>query len=195
MNGAFNAYLKDDVVAADVLKDLGVLAPALHIDEIIDGLGRREVEKLLNLVPATTVFINIGNTWDGEEETLAGLTAGRYIEKIFISECNHEIRELPQSARKVTVKTTGDCAAIRNIIGMEHIKEITLVGGRVDLHTWVRLNERATRMSKLEFIGSEIENIRYGRGGIKKVCEFKAVEAKIGGVPITQEEIVAMMRN
>lgn len=113
MNSAFLKYTTGEATPAEVLKTLDVKFPAVYSNEIMNGVGRREVEQVLNLIPATEVFIEIDATWDGEEETLAGLMAVKYIEKVFISGSNHVIRELPQSTEELLVRAEENCANVQ----------------------------------------------------------------------------------
>lgn len=191
---AFNLYLRNDVVPADVLRELEMWAPVLHVNRMINGVGRREIERLLCLIPAKSILIEVDDSWDEQDETLAGLMAGHYIETIFIKGCSQEIKALPQSTRKVSVRADDNCAPLRSIIGNENIKEMALIGGRVDLHTLVKLSERMTMMNKLEFIGCEIENIQYGEGCLKRVREFVTREVTVNGKRLNHREIVEKIR-
>lgn len=182
MNSALVKYTIGEATPAEVLRNLEIEFPAIYFNEIMNGVGRREVEKVLSLIPATQVFIEIDATWDGEEETLAGLMAGRYIEEISISGCNHEIRELPQSTKKILVRARENCAAIRHLAAKENIREIKIVGGKVDHRTWKAIANRFTKIQRFELNGTTLTDMGEAHEAMQKIDHFETRQAIINGV-------------
>lgn len=186
-------FFNKNIVAAEALKAIGVCVPPVHINELVNGLGRREVEDILKIVPATCVLIEVDNTWDGEEQTLAGLMTGKFIEKLFIKGCSEPVKELPRSTKSVFVRAMNDCEAIQNIVAMENVKTLTMVGGRVDALTWMKLADRSTMMEKLEIIAADFKYIK-NVNGLARVREFVTRNATWNGQPMNHADVVANLR-
>lgn len=129
MNNALLKFMSGEATPAEVLEKINIEFPIINMNEMTNGIGRREVEKILSLIPAKKVIINIGESWDSEAETLAGLMAGKYIQKIYIAGCDHEIGDLPQSTEEIVVRAGANCAAICSVVTRENIRKITMIGG------------------------------------------------------------------
>lgn len=190
MNNSLQKYITGDATPAEVLQSINIKLPIININEMINGIGRREVEKILNLIPAKKVIIEIDATWDSEEETLAGLMAGKYIQKIFIAGCNHEIRDLPQSTEEIVVRAGEDCAAIRNIVTRENIRKITMIGGSVDHRTWRTIADRTTKLSELELIETKLSDILNAHEALHMIGHFKTTNARINNREKTHEQVI-----
>lgn len=191
MENAFHNYLNGNAIPAEVIQEMKITIPTIEINKIINGVGRREVEKLLSLVPATKVIIDIDATWDGEEDTLAGLMAGKFIKYLHISGCSHEIRELPPSIEELVVRATADCAAVCAVVSMENIREITLIGGRVNSRTWDTIEKRTTNLRKLELVGTTIDDIRFASSATPKIMRFRTRGALINGNECSHEMVIS----
>lgn len=193
MEGAFKNYMNGDGVPADVLQHLNINMPPLHINEAVSGVGRREVEQLLNLIPATKVMIEIDATWDGEQETLAGLMAGKYIRELHIYGCSHEIGTLPSSIEEVSIRASADCTAIRALAAMENIREITLTNGRMDALTWETIVGRSTKLRKLELNGTTLDVVRNGSNGLAKIRNFITRDVTMNDKVLSHEQVLAKL--
>lgn len=194
MNSAFNNYLKGEALPAEVSEAMNTYVPPIYLNEKIDSFGRREIEQFLKIVPAKVVLMKIDDSWDDEEETLLGLMAGRFIERIFIYGCSHEIKYLPTSAHSVSVRARGDCTAIRQMVKMENLREITMIGGKMDEPTWVTIGERLTKIRKLELIGTRIECVRFGYRALGRINDFITKGVKLNGEEIGMHDLVRRMR-
>lgn len=182
MNNALVKYTTGEATPAEVLRNLEIEFPAIYFNEIMNGVGRREVENVLSLIPATKVIIEIDATWDGERETLAGLMAGKYIEQIYIIGCNHEIEELPQSTKKVLIRAGGNCAGIHNLAARENIREIKLIGGSVDHRTWKAIANRFTKIQRFELDGTTLNDMGEAHKAMQKIDRFETRQTIINGV-------------
>lgn len=182
MNAAFLKYTVGEATPAEVLNTLNIEFPAIYFNEMMNGVGRREVEQMLELIPTTKVFIEIDDTWDTEEETLTGLMAGKYIKQIFIAGCNHEIRELPQSTEEILVRAASDCAAIRNLVARENIKRIKMIGGCVDHRTWSAIADRHTKIEKLILEDTTLADMGMAHEAVLKIYQFETKRAMINDV-------------
>lgn len=157
MEETFNKYICARVVPAEVIRALKVQIPMIDVNAMINGIGKREIEKLLNLIPATHLIIDIGETWDGQTATLSGLMSGKYLTKLFIANCDHDIECLPPTTEEVTIRASRKCHPIRLLVNMENIKKITLIGGRIDARTWTTIADRHTDLETLELIATTVD--------------------------------------
>lgn len=193
MNNALLKFMTGEATPADVLQELNIELPIINMNEMMNGIGRREVEKILSLIPAKKVIIEIDATWDGEKETLAGLMAGKFIEKIYIAGCSHEIGDLPQSTEEIIIRAEENCAAICKVVTQETIRKITMIGGRMDYRTWKTIADRTTKLYELTLIGTKLTDILNAHEAMHKIDHFKTTMTRINEHEKTHEQVIGHM--
>lgn len=190
MEEIYNQYICAKVVPAEMIHALELQIPMIDVNEIINGIGKREIEKLLHLIPATTLSIDISDTWDGEQDTLSGLMAGKYLKKIFIANCDHDIKFLPPSTEEIIIRATRNCHPIRLLVNMENIKKITLMGGCIDARTWTAIGDRHTDLESLELIATTIENCGNATQAMGKIINLETKKVYVRGTECSHDEFI-----
>lgn len=198
MANSADDFDQDLLPTSEFLKLLKIEIPRIDLNKMyaLRGLSRANIEKILYTVPASEVKINVRYGWDGEEELLLGLLAGRYIKTLSIRGCTKIIPAIPPSVNEVNIQVEKgyDCPAINSIAGAENIRKITLVNGEVDGSTWHLIRNRSTKLN-LRLVNTKIINLVCAKHIMEKIDQLELKNAKWEGEIITKEEFETKIRN
>lgn len=189
MQSIVQDYMSGEAVPAEIIKGLNVTIPMINLNEMIRGMCRRDIEKFLWTVPATSLMIDLSGSLSCEDDTINGLMAGRYIEKLFIANCRTAIHQVPPSAREVHVRALDDCHAIMKIASAENIRKLILIKGSVDFRTWTSISSRVTNM-ELELRGTKIVEFRGAENLMSKISKLTLENTTMDGEEINHHEFM-----
>lgn len=182
-------FYLDQLPTSEFLKLLNVSVPRINLNKLhaSSGLIREIIEKTLYTIPATDVKINVYHGWDGDEELMLGLLAGRYIKKLSVSGCINKVPTISPSVNVINIRVEKghDCPAINNIAGAENIRKLTLENGEVDGLTWHLIKKRTTKIS-LRLINTKIINLTNTKDIMEKIDELEMIGVSWEGIPISE---------
>lgn len=175
--------------AAAALRAMEIEIPPIRLSQVIpEGLTRNKVRKLLNLLPITSLEIDLEDYWGEPNEIMTTLTMSQFITNIRILNCNDTIIQLPISTREVEIHASPNTKAIKEVVKMENIRKIKLINGTIDTETLINTMERETWIENLELINTSIITTT-GLCRSARILKFTTTNVKINGMNVTHGEV------
>lgn len=194
MEKTFNDYLNGRVVPSNVLHAMGIEIPTIKLSEIFsDGFHGERIKKILELLPVKEIELDIEDAWEGQEDIERALAGGSHIRRIRIMGCHQTVKSLPPTTTKLELHTNHRIAAIRDVVGMENVRKIAMVGGRVDMQTLINIMDRTTWLEELDLCGTELATKQGLCRAAARILNIIAADVKIEGKMVSQEEVHAIV--
>lgn len=192
MEDIANEFMDKEQTPAEFLKKLGTTVPEMNLNKMFSsrGLGREDVEKMLNQIPATEVRLDVSNGWDDQHQLVLGLLSGRYIEKLRIAGCGNPIKAIPPSTRdlEIEVLMDYDCAAISMTAGAPNLRRLTLINGIADHNTCTRIASRSTKLH-LTLLNTGITDFSGNKNMMSKLSGFELQHVTFEDKILTRENL------
>lgn len=136
--GVLQNYFNNMETASAAISAMNIAIPTIRLTEVFpDGLTPDQLRRLLNLLPVSSMEIDLGDYWGEQNDIFMALNNGRWLNKLTIRNCNEPIRYLPISVFEIEIFAGDDVRAIQEIAKLEQLRRISLTGGSLDLKTLV----------------------------------------------------------
>lgn len=150
ISDTLKGYYNGRETAAAAIFALDIEIPPVNLDGIMpEGITPDKVRKTLNLIPITTLEINLRNYHGHPDEIMSIIATGQWISRLFIINCPNTIQFIPISVTEIDIEATEEAKAIKEIVKFENIKKINLNGGIIDTQTLTNMTERETLLEEL----------------------------------------------
>lgn len=194
MEKTLNDYFNGRVIPSNVLHAMEIEIPTLNLSEIFsDGFNGERIKKLFELLPLKEIELEMEDAWEGQDDIERALSSGNYIQRIRVMGCREIIKTLPPTTTTVEIHTDHKITAIKNVVGMENIRKIAMIGGRIDMQTLINIMDRTTWLEELDLCGTEITTKQGLCRAAARILNLIATNVNIEGKPVSQEEVRAIL--
>lgn len=181
-------YINRETAAAAIYA-LEIDIPPINLGDIMpEGITRDKVRKTLNLIPISTLNVDLRDYYGHPDEILSTIATAQWITKLNITHCSFPIQFLPVSTTEVIIKATAGARAIKEIIKMESVKRISLNRGTIDSETLSNLLKRETFLEELTLKDTIFTTSIDLRRAMTKVVRIKADNIYLCGETMTDED-------
>lgn len=190
MEKALNNYFDGRETPANTIHALKIEIPALVLCETFsDGFSAERMSKIFELLPVREIELGMEDAWDTQGVIEGALSRGHYLERVRILNCHEIIQTLPPTVKTVQIHTDCEILAIKNVVKMENVRKIAMIGGRIDMQTLINIMDRTTWLEELDLYKTEITS---GQGLCRAAARILNVitnEVKIEGKTVSQDDV------
>lgn len=190
MDGALEDYLYGRETPANAIYGMRIAIPPLILSETCpEGFTAEIIRKIFNLLPVEEIELDLNNSLETQNEILTALTHGHYLAHVRIHNCIDPIISLPTTVTAVELHTEREIPLIKNVVKMENVKKISIIGGRIDMQTSLNIMDRTTWLEELNLFKTSITTNTGLVRAASKIMEIKVEEINISGRPSTQNDV------
>lgn len=187
-------YFNGRVVPSNVLNAMEIKIPTLILGETFsDGFNDESIKKLFELLPVREIELDMEEAWVSQDAIERALSGGNYVRRIRVMGCRQIIKTLPPTTTTVEIQTDHKITAIKTVVGMENIRKIAMIGGRIDMQTLINIMDRTTWLEELDLCGTEITTRQGLCRAAARILNLIATDVIIEGKLTSQEEVRAIL--
>lgn len=198
---AFNIRVLDNYfnnleTASAAINAMNIVIPNIRVCEVFPGgLTPDKVRKLLNLLPVSSLEVDMDEYWGEQHDILMALNHGRWLRKLTIKNCRDTLRYLPISVYDIEIIAVDEeVKAIQEIVKLEQLRRISLTGGTVDLRTLTNTVNRETWIEELEMVHTIITTPSGLCRSGARIYNLKTTAVKLNGVEASHDDIQQLFR-
>lgn len=189
-----NDYINGREIPSSVLHAMEIEVPTVVLSKTFsDGFHGDQIRKLFQLLPVREIEFDMDEAWESQDAIERALASGNFIERVRMMGCRQIIKTLPPRTTKVEIHTNHKISAIKNIVSMENVRKIAMVGGRIDMQTLINIMDRTTWLEELDLCGTEITTTQGLCRAAARILTLTATEVKIEDKLVSQEEVNAIL--
>lgn len=185
-----NNYLEGRETPANAIHALGIAMPKLVFHEKFpNGYNASCIHKILNLLPIENIELDVDHFLEEQNIVLDALNRGRYLKKVRVINCHEVIVTLPPTVSTIQIHTEDEILAIREIVKLENVKKIGLIGGGISPQTLSNIMDRTTWLDELDLYRTEISSATSFSRASARILNIITREVKIEGILYSPEDV------
>lgn len=191
MEKAIKNFLRNDQAPVELLAHLKLTIPTIDLNQAIgESISRAEVSKLLNIIPAQGLEIDIGATWENDvSHYMQAMITSKTLISLLIKNCNDEVKFLPPNLQELDLEGKSKKQLIGYAASYENLQKLRLKNGMISSELFLAIQRRHRPLEYLELEGVDIwlNDVDDIVKAMKNVSEVKASGLKWLGSPMDGE--------